>query len=361
MFRNSDGSPSITAGTKCAFNNLIFAIEGKGWTPAAKILASTYFDLSEKKGYAFARRKYLRFRTKLSLDTISTANGVIEASGLFSIEYRANNSLRVTPNPEAIEAAYQNYVGDHASFRRLEDEWWNPQDVNDEELVSDEAGTTFNGVDGESDEVDGNSDEGGRKTRRGSSENPSRNLSRNSLHRNPRSKPSTFHTRSDERVKRKDAAFGKARRAYESVEDDTLGQFIAELHKIVPDHEPFDGVEDRKAFDAERSRRGERPLLQKLILNGWTLREVREMVETYVKSARDNESSAGRNYKQTYKTLSAIFSELLFKTNDRAGLEGDDEFYGRRLPERLLRKSEDPLTSANDNWRPDRANVDGHG
>lgn len=355
MFTNPDGSPSITAGTKCAFNNLIFAMEGNGWTPAAKILASTYFDLSEKKGYAFARRKYMRFRTKASLDTISTANSVIEASGLFSIKYRANNSLRVTPNPDAIEAAYHKYVADHLDFRRLEDEWWTPHDVDDEESDSDTTGTAFQGVDGKCDEVDGNSDEGGRKSRRGSSENPSRNHSKDSLDRNPPSKPSRFRTRSDERVKRTDATFVEGRPSGGPAENDELGQFIAEMHTIVPDHVEYG--DDREPFDAERSRRGELPQLRKLIRAGWTKDEVREMVETYVQAARDDESCSGRNFTLSYKTLSKIFTELVDKTYDQQGFEDDEEFYGRRLPERFLRKPDHP-SGANDNPRPDHGSGD---
>lgn len=348
MFTNPDGTPSITAGTKCAFNNLIFAMEGNGWTPAAKILASTYFDLSEKKGYAFARRKYLRFRTKASLDTISTANGVIEASGLFSIKYRANNSLRVTPNPDVIEAAYQQYAADHAEFKRLEDEWWNPQDVADEESNSD-------ALDGKSDEVDGNPDEGRRKSRGGSSENPSRNPSKDSLHRSPPSKRSRFRTRSDEHVKRTDGTFGEGRPSGGPAANDELGQFIAEMHTIVPDHVEYG--DDRKPFDAERSRRGELPQLRKLIRAGWTKDEVREMVETYVQAARDDESCSGRNFTLSYKTLSKIFTELLDKTYDQQGFEGDEEFYGRRLPERFLREPDHP-SGANDNPRPDHGSGD---
>ncbi|WP_187387957.1 hypothetical protein [Bradyrhizobium sp.] len=355
MFTNSDGSPSITAGSKMAFSNMIFARQGKGWTPTAKILAVTYFDLSEKKGYAYARRKYLRFRTQASFDTISTANGVLEASGLFSIKYRANNSLRVAPNLDAIEIAYENYVVDHANFKRLEDEWWNPEDGRDEESVAGTIGTTLRGVDGKSDEADGNSDEGRRKIRRGSSENPSRNPSRYSLQLSPPSKLS-FPTRSDERVKRTDLAVGKGRPWGGPARNDDLVQFIAELHTILPDHVEYDGVDDRKSFDAERSRHGELPNLRKLIRAGWTKDEVREMVEACVQVARDNKSRAGSDFILSYKTLSAIFVELLDKTNDRAIREGDDEFYGRRLPERFLLKPEDQQANANDNQRLARAN-----
>lgn len=334
MFTNLDGSPSLTAGSKMAFNNMIFATEGNGWTHAARVLAATYFDLSEKKGYAYARRKYLRFRTKASLDTISTANGVIEASGLFSIEYRANNSLRATPNLDAIEAAYDNYVADHAEFKRLEAEWWNPGGERDEESDS-STETTSPGVDGNSDEVDGNSDEGNQKIRRGSSENPSRNPSIDSLHQSPPSNRSSFRTRSAERVKaRSDSR--KGRPGGSPAGNDDLRQFIAELHTILPEHKPFDEDSDRKPFDAKRSRQGELPRLRKLFRAGWTKDEIRDMIETYVQSARDE---AGTRYEPTFKTLSKIFSLLLDKTVDQRGFEGDEEFYGRLIPARFLNHS----------------------
>lgn len=128
--------------------------------------------------------------------------------------------------------------------------------------------------------------------------------------------------------------------------DDALSQFIAEMHKILPEHEPYDGHENRKSFNAERSRQGELPNLRKLILKGWTQDEVQEMIEAYVQSARDDESCAGNTYKQTYKTLSAIFIQLLDKTNDQGGYEGDEEFYGRRLPDRFL-----PNAPANDDQK----------
>lgn len=330
MFTNNDGSSSITAGSKMAFSNMIFAKQQKGWTPAAKILAVTYFDLSEKLGYAFARRKYLQFRTKTSFDTISTANRIIEASGLFSIKYRANNSLWVTPNPDAIEAAYQKYVADHAEFKRLEAEWWNPDDERDEESDSGTE-TTSSGVDGNSIEVGGNSDEGSRKIGRGLSENPSRNPSIHSLHQNPPSKRSSFRTRSAERVKTRSGS-RKGRPSGSPAGDDDLRQFIAELHTILPDHEPFDGDDDRKPFNAKRSRQGELPQLRKLVRAGWTKEELRDMIENYVTEARDEAT----NYDPTFKTLASIFGELLYKTQDQNRFEGDEEFYGRRLPERFL-------------------------
>lgn len=329
-----DGLPSITAGSKMAFVNMILALKSKGWTAATKMLAITYFDLSEKKGYAWARRKYLQLRTQTSLDTISKANGVIEASGLFSIQYRANNSLRVTPDLDAIETAYDKYVADHAEFKRLEAEWWNPDDRCDEESNPDEE-TTSAGGDGNSVEVDGYSGEGRRKIRGGSSENPSRNPSIHSLHQNPLSKRSSFRTRSAERVKTRSGS-RKEGPSGSPAGNDELRQFIAELHTVLPDHEPFDERDDRKPFNAERSRRGELPQLGKLIKAGWTKDEVREMVETYVQSARND----AVKFDPTFKTLSTIFAELLYKTHDKNRSEGDEEFYGLRLPERFLRKLE---------------------
>ncbi|MGY4333576.1 hypothetical protein ACVWWG_007993 [Bradyrhizobium sp. LB7.2] len=165
-----------------------------------------------------------------------------------------------------------------------------------------------------------------------------------------------FRTRSDERVKRSAATSGKGRPSSGPAGNDDLSQFIAELHVILPEHVEFEGDDDRKPFDAERSRRGELPKLRKLIRAGWTKDEVREMVETYVLVARNDESESGSNFTLTYKTLSAIFAELLYKTNDQAISEGDYEFYGRRLPERLL--SEPKRHAANDSRRDDRASGD---
>src|ERR1700722_8393278 len=90
----------ISAGEKCAFSNMIFAKEG--WTPATKMLAITYLDLSEKFGHSFARQPYLAFRSGLSKRTMSRANRTIENSGLFAIEYQLDDSLVVVPNLERI-------------------------------------------------------------------------------------------------------------------------------------------------------------------------------------------------------------------------------------------------------------------
>lgn len=143
----------------------------------------------------------------------------------------------------------------------------------------------------------------------------------------------SFRTRSGERVKHRFGPSGLAG-------DDDLRQFIAELHTILPDHEPFD-EDDRKPFNAERSRQGELPQLWKLNKAGWTKDEVREMVETYVQSARND----AVKFDPTFKTLSSIFAELLHKTRDQNRFEGDEEFYGRRLPERFLRKLEESADS----------------
>nr|AWL92110.1 hypothetical protein CIT37_07780 [Bradyrhizobium ottawaense] len=197
MFTNPDGSPSITAGSKCAFMNMIFAMDGEGWTPATKTLAVTYFDLSEKEGHAFAGRKYLSFRTKVSLDTISTANGVIKKSGLFSIKQRANKSVLAKPNMAAIEAEYEKYVADHAEYKRREAESWSDEDDRDEESDAGDdrndvpeppesgAGTTGTTCRSE----DGKSDFGGRDFRLRSTEFPSHNRSKEALHRTPPYEP----------------------------------------------------------------------------------------------------------------------------------------------------------------------------
>lgn len=330
-----------------AFSNMIFAKQEKGWTPAAKILAVTYFDLSEKHGYAYARRKYLQFRTKASFDTISTANRIIEASGLFSIKYRANNSLRVTPNLHAIEVAYDKYKADHAEFKRLEAEWWSAEEARDEESDAGDTRRTFRVVDGNSDEVDGNFDEGSRKIRRGSSKNLSRNPSKDSFHQDSRSSPSSFHTHSDERVKTRPGS-PRSRPSGLLAGDDDLRQFVAELHTILPEHVPF-GDDDRKPFNAERSRQGELPQLRKLIRAGWTKDEVRDMVEVYVQSARED---AGGDYDPTFKTLSSIFAELLDKTMDQNSFEADEEFYGRSIPERFLHHLSETLAASAIDVRP---------
>jgi hypothetical protein len=104
----------LTAGDKCAFANMIFA--KKGWTPATKMLAVTYIDLSEKYGYAFAGQWYFEFRTGLSKRTMSRANNTIEESGLFELRYMADDSLEVVPNFERIRAEYEKYQEEERRF-----------------------------------------------------------------------------------------------------------------------------------------------------------------------------------------------------------------------------------------------------
>ncbi|MET4791636.1 hypothetical protein ABIF64_003814 [Bradyrhizobium japonicum] len=168
----------------------------------------------------------------------------------------------------------------------------------------------------------------------------------------PDSTDQGLHTHSDERVETRSSF-----QQWRSPAADELRAFIAELHNILPDHVPFGDDEDRKPFDADRSRRGELYQLRKLIRAGWTKDEVREMVEAHVRSVHD-ESDPGRGYEPTCKTLSSIFADLFYKTQDQNLFEGDEEFYGQRLPERFFKRKAG-ASASNDNVKMDRAGGDG--
>ncbi|MEY9741207.1 hypothetical protein ABIF65_000581 [Bradyrhizobium japonicum] len=170
------------------------------------------------------------------------------------------------------------------------------------------------------------------------------------------SNPEKFHTRSAERVERSTDS-RKGSPSGSPAGDADLRQFIAELHTILPEHVPFGDDDGQRPFDAERSRRGEFFQLRKLIGAGWTKDEVRTMVEAHVRSVHD-ESDPGRGYEPTCKTLSSIFADLFYKTQDQCRYEGDEEFYGQRLPERFL-EQEAHTSASNDNVKMDRASGDG--
>lgn len=308
------------------------------FTGGEKLIAGVIADhFNAKEGYAFPTYGYLEsvygFTPSMIWKTVTKIK-----SGWMEVDKSGGNNC-YCPNMQKVESVLAGLDAKRKS--------WKKRDAESRSAPETGAGSRGEG--------DTSREEGG--TSHGEAEAPlveSPNAQVNAQP-NAQSKDQVSRTRSDERVKRTDATFGKGRPSGEPAGSDDLGQFIADMHQILPAHEPFDGDDDRGPFDAERSRRGELPQLQKLIRAGWTLDELQEMVETYLRCAHDDKFRAGNSYKQTYKTLSAIFAELFDKTKDQAGFEGDDEFYGRRLPERFLRKPEDRRSSANDNWRHDRA------
>ncbi|MEH2510172.1 hypothetical protein V1291_001526 [Nitrobacteraceae bacterium AZCC 1564] len=227
------GARSITAGNKCAFANLIFAMDGKDWTSATKMLAVTYFDLSEKEGYAFATQEYLEFRTNLSRRTMNRANAVIENSGFFRLKYLPNNSLEIIPDLRAIEDGYSRYQAAHAAFIQERKDKWTAMEygLNEERRSNeDDGGAT-------------NCREGSDKLSVGYRQNGAHNLSMESLPPNlsMRTIPGASHPGVAHRTLKKDRASGVDRHGrkklaggYQQSREEADQDWI-ELNRILPE------------------------------------------------------------------------------------------------------------------------------
>ncbi|WP_038976504.1 hypothetical protein [Bradyrhizobium japonicum] len=317
----------LTAGDKCAFGNMIFAKTKKeGWTPATKVLAVTYIDLSEKCGYAFARQPYLRFRTGMSTRTMSRANNVIKESKLFELRYLPDDSLEVVPNLERIRAEYEKYQEEERRFK---------QERQDKKALSSQTTPPVvpddNPVDNMSEVID--------KMSGGHRQNGGHNPSRKSLHPNP---SKGFPPRSDERGQTGSGFGNDSPSGISAVKLNRIDftECVLELEKLLPAYNPFGGHED-KPVNLERSRRGAIHRMEELYRLGFTMDEIREFVEAYRRNY-DEEKKAGfwKAADKCGKTLSGLFIRLL----DQCGPLRDNAagtIYGWQVPERLLYKELD--------------------
>ncbi|MET4320344.1 hypothetical protein [Bradyrhizobium sp. RT5a] len=331
----------LTAGDKCAFGNMIFAKTKKeGWTPATKVLAVTYLDLSEKCGYAFARQPYLQFRTGMSTRTMSRANNVLKESKLFDLRYLTDDSLEVVPNLERIRAEYEKYQEEERCFK---------QERRDKKSgttdLSSQTTPPVNSVDTPTDKMSGAAD----KTAGGRRQNGGHIPSKEALYPNP---SNCFHTHSDERAET-GSGFGKDRPSggpADVLDAIDFSACVDDLEKSLP---PFERFGDFKQVDRERSRRGAIYQMRKLARLGWNLDEIRQFVEAY---RRDYDEQAKTNFKrngQCGKTLASLLAYLV----DQCGPSRNDDtcmINGWKLPERFFHEPQPVRRGAadNDNQEP---------
>lgn len=309
------------------------------FTGGERLVAGVIADhFNAKEGYAFPTYRYLEFVYGFSSDTISSAISKMR-DGLMKIRKARKGNNCYEPDMQKVEAV----LDDLETARQR----WHAQ----KDASSDEAGLLRTAKQGASSRK--------ARVRRKTKRNVQPKAQHNAQPQSP-----TFSPPSAERGQTGSGS-GKGRPSG-AADDDYLDQIdfsacVDELQKILPAYEPFGDYNpmDQKALD--RSRRGAIRELEKLAHLGWTLDEIRQYIDAYL---RDYDKQAKSNFKrngQCGRMLSGLLVSLVNQCDPETRNNDDGEMYGWNIPDRFLRKPEQnqPQAASNDNRAEPERKVSG--
>ena len=267
------------------------------------------------EGYAFPGYRYLTFVYGFSSETIASAVAKLR-DGLMKIKRSRKGNNCYEPDMQKVEAV----LADLKTVRQL----WEEQ----KDASSDKARMLRQAKQGAS----------SRKARvlRKKKRNVQPNAQSNAQHESPK-----FSPPSDERGQTGSGS-GEDRSSGRPAVDLNRVDFtdcVLELEKLLPPFEPFGEYKpmDQKAL--ERSRRGAIREMKKLAHLGWTLDEIRQYVEAYLREYEDSKTYFKRDGKCGAR-LSSLLIRLLDQCNSKTRDTDDGEIFGWKIPSRFLDKPE---------------------